>query len=136
MQEVIIKRLNDTLRYNDLAEAYGGWGLVFFCEDGQYPMSERPCGPRKIVRVWLTDHNVQNYHAGHNLMIIDDSRDDMKAAPRALARIIAAVNPKMAKRMGDTVKDALRKEGLRADTLIDVVDRQTGNMAVNGQRAA
>lgn len=136
MQEVIIKRLDDTLRYNDLAEAYGGWGLVFFCEDGQYPMSERPCGPQKIVRVWLTDHNVQNYTIDSNLMIIDNTRDDMCAAPRALARIIAAVNPKMAKRMGDTVKDALRKEGLRADILIDVVDRQTGNMAVNGPREA
>ena len=97
MQEVIIKRLDDTLRYNDLAENYGGWGLVFFCEDGKFPMNQNPRGPRKIVRVWLTDHNVQNYTVDYNLMIIDNTRDDLCSAPRSLARIIAAVNPKMAK---------------------------------------
>ena len=136
MQHILIERLDDTLRYNDLAENHGGWGLVFFVEEQRYLMGETKKGPQKIVRVWLTDHNVQNYLPGTRILIIN-MRGDIRTADRRQARIIAAVNPKMAKRMADVVKDALRAEGLRADTPIDVVDRRPTFMGnVNGREAA
>lgn len=135
MQEIRINRLNDTLRYNDLATNYGGWGLVFFVEENRYLVGDGPNHPQKVLRVWLTDHNVQNYTSGKSLMIINESIANMPG-PRAIGRIIAAVNPKMAKRMGDSVKDAIRNEGLRADTPIDVVERLRVLENVNGPREA
>ena len=125
--QVFIKDLDETLRYNDLVDTYGGWGMVFFVEEHIY-MFDGSQRYRNIPGVWLVDHNIENYQPRRITTI------DSRHASRAMARIIAAVNPKMAKRMGDTVKDALRAEGFRADVLIKVVDREDTVMSVNGPR--
>jgi len=129
--QVLIKPLNDTLRYNDLAEAYGGYGMVFFVEENRYMIADGLREWKNVLRVWLTDHNIENYEIGKRIITIDS-----RLETRAMARIIAAVNPKMAKRMADSIKNAIRAEGLRADTPIDVVDRQRGSVNVNGPREA
>ncbi len=126
--QIFIKPLDDILRYSDLADTYGRFGLVFFVEEHCYSFD----GDRQFVnipKVWLVNHNIENYEIGKRFTSIDDRRGS-----REMARIIAAVNPKMAKRMGDSVKDALRKEGFRADVLIHVVERAETFMGVNGPR--